>query len=198
MKKDMPTMLEVGDKVVSHDLITDRFVCNLARCKGVCCVEGESGAPLEEAETGILKREYRNIKPFLREEGNRAISKQGTWVVDADRESVTPLVEGRECAYAVFEGGIARCGIEKAWEAGATPFRKPVSCHLYPMRVKKLSGFTGMHYDRWNICDPAREYGEKQNVPVFRFLKEAIVRKYGEDFYRQLEIIEQNHQNGTG
>ncbi len=192
MKKDIPTMMEIGDKVVSLDLINCRFVCDLDRCKGVCCVDGESGAPLEAGETETLDREYPNIRPYLREEGNRAIAKQGTWVVDTDQETVTPLVEGKECAYAVFEGDIAYCGIERAWEAGVTSFRKPVSCHIYPMRVKNYRGFTGMNYDRWKICDPAREHGEKEDVPVFRFLREAIERKYGEEFYRKLEIISRN------
>ncbi len=192
MKKDIPTMMEIEDKVVSLDLITCRFVCDLDRCKGVCCVEGESGAPLEAAETRILNEEYTRIRPYLREEGNEAIGQQGPWVVDADRESVTPLIGGRECAYAVFEEGIARCGIEVAYESGATSFRKPVSCHIYPMRVKNYRGFTGMNYDRWKICDPARELGEKLDVPVFRFLREPIERKYGKAFYRKLEMISRN------
>jgi hypothetical protein len=189
MRKDLPTMIEVEDKVVSMDLITCRFACDLSRCKGACCVEGESGAPLEAAEVRILNREYASIRPFLREEGNEAIGQLGPWVVDADRETVTPLVQGRECAYAVFEDGIARCGIEKAYESGATSFRKPVSCHIYPMRVKSFRGITGMNYDRWMICDPARELGEKEDVPVFRFLREAIERKYGKEFYGKLEMI---------
>ncbi|MFC2113035.1 DUF3109 family protein [Bacteroidota bacterium] len=192
MKKDIPTMIEIGDKVVTLDLITEKFVCNLDVCKGVCCVHGESGAPLESEEVDILDNQYPDIAPFLREEGNSAIQKQGTWVIDTDKESVTPLIEGNECAYAIFEKGIARCGIEKAFEAGATTFRKPVSCHIYPIRVKRYKGFTALNYDRWKICDPARAYGEEKDVPVYRFLQESIVRKYGEEFYKKLEIISHN------
>ena len=192
MKKDLPSMMEIGDKVVSLDLITNKFVCDLDKCKGVCCVNGESGAPLEAGEVDILDAEIANIRPCLREGGNRAIDRQGTWVIDTDKENVTPLIDGKECAYAIFEDGIARCGIEKAWEAGATSLRKPISCHIYPIRVKKYRGFTAINYDRWKICDPARSCGENNDVPVYRFLREAIERKYGEEFYRKLEIISRN------
>ena len=191
MKKDIPTMMEIGDKVVSLDLITKKFVCKLDKCKGVCCVEGESGAPLEQDEVGILEDEYEKIRPYLREGGNRAIEKLGTSVIDADGEMVTPLIEGKECAYAIFEGEIARCGIEKAFEAGAVSLRKPISCHIYPIRIKEYKGFKAVNYDLWPICDPARAHGEKLGIPVYRFLRESIIRKYGEEFYAKLETIAQ-------
>lgn len=190
MKRDTQTMIELGDKVISLDIIREKFVCDLARCKGICCVEGESGAPLEDEEVELLDAEYQRIKPYLCEAGQKAVEEQGTSIRDADQEMVTPLVEGRrECAYCVFEDGIARCGIEKAWEAGATRFRKPVSCHIYPIRVKKYKGFTAVNYDRWMVCDPARVHGELKNVPVYRFVKSAIERKFGRDFYRKLQIL---------
>ncbi len=192
MKKDIPTMMEIGNKVVSLDLVTEKFVCNLDKCKGICCVEGESGAPLEDEEAKILDEEYENFAPYLRKVGREAVEKQGTWVIDSDREKVTPLIEGKECAYAIFEGEIARCGIEKAFEEGATSFRKPISCHIYPIRVKRFNSLTAVNYDRWPICDPAREFGEQENVPVYRFLKESILRKYGEEFYKKLEIVAHN------
>jgi hypothetical protein len=202
MKKDLPTMMEIGDKVVSLDLVTEKFICDLDICRGVCCVDGESGAPLEAGEVELLEREYGKIAPYLREEGKRAISESGTWVIDLDKENVTPLIEGKECAYAIFENGIARCGIEKAFEHGATSFRKPISCHIYPIRAKEYSSFTALNYDRWKVCDPARICGVKKNMPVYRFLKDSIIRKWGEDFYRKLEIVSQNtgqdHPDGTG
>ena len=185
-------MMEIGDKVISLEIITQKFVCDLDKCRGVCCVHGESGAPLESGEVDILDRDIGKIRPYLRDEGNRTIYKQGAWVVDADKETVTPLIEGRECAYAIFEDGIARCGIEKAYEQGATSFRKPISCHIYPIRLKRYRGFTAMNYDRWAICDPARDCGNQKNVPVYRFLREAIERKYGEEFYKKLEIVSRN------
>lgn len=189
MKKDISSMIEIDDKVISLDLIREKFVCDLEKCRGVCCVDGESGAPLDEDEVEILEKDYEKIRSYLREEGRRAIEKQGTWVVDADQEMVTPLIDGKECAYAIFEEGIARCGIEKACEAGATSFQKPISCHIYPIRVKKYKGFTAVNYDRWKICDTARIYGEKKDVPVYRFLREAIERKYGAGFYKKLELV---------
>ncbi len=183
-------MIELGDKVVSFDIIREKFVCDLAKCKGICCVEGESGAPLDDEEVKQLKAEYDKIKPYLREEGREAIAYQGTSIRDADREMVTPLVGGHhECAYAVFENGIARCGIEKAWEDGATGLRKPVSCHIYPIRIKNYASMEAVNYDRWKVCEPARQHGERQNVPVYRFVRDAIERKFGKDFYQKLQII---------
>jgi len=183
-------MIEIGDKVVSLDIIREKFVCDLAKCKGICCVEGESGAPLEDDEVRLLEEEYDHIKPYLREEGIKAVENQGTAVRDADQEMVTPLVGGKhECAYAIFENDIARCGIEKAWEEGATGFRKPVSCHIYPIRVKNYNNLKAVNYDRWKVCDPALLKGERENVPVYRFVKDAIERKFGTDFYHKLQII---------
>jgi hypothetical protein len=190
MKKDVPTMIEIGYKVVSLDIVREKFVCDLAKCKGICCVEGESGAPLEDDEVKMLMAEYDKIRPYLREEGISAIEQQGTAVRDADQEMVTPLVGGKaECAYAIFENNFARCGIEKAWEEGATAFRKPVSCHIYPIRVKNHNNLLAVNYDRWKVCDPARVHGEMENVPVYRFVKDAIERKFGADFYQKLRII---------
>lgn len=182
-------MFEIGDKVVSLDVIREHFVCDLEQCKGICCVEGESGAPLEEEEVDLLSKEIESIKPYLRSEGIRAIEQQGTSLMDAEQEMVTPLNAGKECAYAIFENGIARCGIEKAYEEGATNFRKPVSCHIYPIRVKHYKGFKAINYDRWPICDPARICGSRHKTPVYRFVQSAIERKYGKDFFEKLEII---------
>ena len=182
-------MVEIDDKVISLEVIEKRFCCDLEKCKGACCVQGESGAPLEEEEVEILEKEYPAFREFLRSEGNLAIQEQGTFVVDIDLEMVTPLVDGKECAYAIFEDGIARCGIEKAFEQGKTSFRKPVSCHIYPIRVKSYNAFKAVNYDRWPICNVARSLGEEQNVRIFRFVRAGIERKFGPDFYQKLEIL---------
>ena len=182
-------MIQIGDKVVSRELFDNHFICHLDKCEGNCCVHGDAGAPLEGSEADFLKENIEDIIPFLRPEGIRAIREKGTWVVDEDGDQVTPLVGREECAYVVFENGIARCGIEKAYEAGKTEFRKPVSCHLYPIRVSRLSNATALNYHRWGICEPARVLGKKNGVPVFRFLKDPIIRVYGEEFYNELEII---------
>jgi hypothetical protein len=198
MKKGLPTMVEIDDMVISLDVVEKRFFCDLASCKGVCCVHGESGAPLDDDEVKILEDEYPSFKNYLRSEGIDAIEKQGTSVIDVDQEMVTPLIDGRECAYAIFEDGIARCGIEKAYDEGDTSFRKPVSCHIYPIRIKRYNNMTAVNYDLWPICDDARIMGENKDVPVFRFVRDAVERKFGQDFYKKLEIlsdqIEKDHE----
>ena len=186
--ENAPAMFEIDKTIVSIDVVEKKFVCDLEKCRGYCCVHGESGAPLENEEADILEDIYPHIRGFLRKEGIKAIEKQGTSVVDNDNERVTPLIMGKECAYAVFEKGIAGCGIEKAYEQGATGFRKPLSCHLYPIRIKKFHDFEAVNYDRWSICEPAREAGIRKNVPVFRFVREAIIRKFGAEYFKKLEI----------
>jgi Fe-S-cluster containining protein len=180
-------MKKIGSTLISDDLGSKHFVCDLAKCKGACCVKGDSGAPLTDEETEILNTIFADIKSYLREEGIKAIEVQGAWVIDSDGDKVTPLVDNKECAYVVFEKGIAFCGIEKAFLAGATDFRKPVSCHLYPVRVKVFRDFTAINYDQWEICDPARVKGLNQKVTVQEFVKEALIRRFGQDWYNKLK-----------
>jgi len=188
-------MLLIENKLISEDLFDKHFVCDLSACKGACCVEGESGAPLEEEELSILDDIFEEVKPFLREEGALAIEEQGKYIQDSDGDWVTPLREGKECAYTIFdEKGIAGCGIEKAFFAGETTFRKPISCHLYPIRTKQLSEYEAMNYHQWPICAPACECGSKLQMPIYKFCKDAIIRKYGEEFYAQLEFAEKNRE----
>ena len=183
-------MIQIGDKLVSLELLKEEFVCNLGACKGACCVEGQSGAPLTDEEVLIIEEEYENVRPFLRNEGVEAIEQQGTSMIDSDGDHVTPLREGKECAYTVFdESGTAQCGIELAWKDGKTSFRKPVSCHLYPIRTKRYPTFEAVNYERWQICKPACKLGAELKVPVFKFAKEALIRKYGEAWYEELELV---------
>ena len=181
-------MIQIDDKLISEDIFSEAFVCNLTRCKGACCVEGDVGAPLDKDETVILEAIFEQVKPFLREEGVKAIEEQGTWTIDPlDQDYVTPMVEGEECAYVIFdEKGITKCGIEKAYENGAVDWPKPISCHLYPIRTKEYDAFTAFNYDRWPICAPACELGKELQVPVYKFLKSPLIRKYGEEFYATL------------
>jgi hypothetical protein len=194
----MQTLFEIDSKIVSLDLIQVKFACDLGKCKGYCCVYGESGAPLEEEEAGILKKIFPEIKKILRPEGILAIERQGTSVVDDDKDSVTPLVGKMECAYAIFEDGMARCGIEKAFEAGIISFRKPVSCHLYPVRIKKYKGFEALNYDYWHVCEPARINGTELNIPVYVFVRDALIRKYGEEFAGKLDQLAQEIADAEG
>ncbi|MFW5644752.1 MAG: DUF3109 family protein [Bacteroidota bacterium] len=182
-------MIQIGDKIVSTDLFEEVFHCHLDKCHGNCCVYGDSGAPLEEDEAKGLEDYYENIKEFISDKGVEAIEDQGEWVVDGDGDKVTPLIQGNECAYTYFKNGIAFCGIEKAWEQGKVPFKKPLSCHLYPIRVSKVGDMTALNYHRWPICDPARRLGREMALPVFRFLKDAIIRAWGREFYQEMELV---------
>lgn len=181
-------MIQIDDKLISEEIFSEEFVCNLSKCKGACCVEGDMGAPLDKSETEILEKLYPKIKPFLPESGRKSIEQQGTWVVDdSDGCFVTPMVENSECAYVIFdENGITKCGIEKAFEAGAVDWQKPISCHLYPIRIKEYKTFSAINYDEWNICNAACKLGKELKVPVYKFLKTPLIRKYGEEFYQIL------------
>ncbi|NEQ48712.1 MAG: DUF3109 family protein [Leptolyngbya sp. SIO3F4] len=184
-------MIEVGRALIHPDLLQEKFVCDLAACKGACCVEGDAGAPLEEEELALLDENQENIRPFLRPEGIAALEAQGNYIRDIDGEWVTPLVDGKECAYTTFDtDGTAHCGIEQAHRAGATDFRKPLSCHLYPVRIQTYRDFDAVNYDRWDICKPACACGSELNVKVFRFVKDALIRKYGGEWYAELETID--------
>lgn len=181
-------MIVNGDTLVHEDVLKEEFVCNLSRCRGACCVQGNSGAPLEEDELAVLEENYHLIKPYLEPKGVAAIEEQGVHVRDFEGDRTTPCVDGdKECAYAIFEDGVAKCGIEKAWQEGQISFRKPISCHLYPIRITRYPEFEVLNYDRWSICASACSLGAELKVPVFKFLKEALVRKYGEDWYTGLE-----------
>lgn len=184
-------MIEHRNTLISEDLFEKRFVCDLNACKGACCVEGESGAPLLKEEAEQIEKLWPKYKSYIPEKGRQAVAEQGFSVIDEDGDLVTPLVDGKkECAFTVFdEKGIALCGVEKAWKDGAIPFRKPISCHLYPIRVVKLKEHDGLNYHKWPICKPACTCGAKLDVPVYRFLKDALVRAYGQEWYEELEVI---------
>lgn len=183
-------MIELGKTIISQDIFEKDFVCNLSACKGACCIEGDGGAPVTQEEIKILEEIYPKVEPYLRPEGIAAIKKQGTSVQDWDGEMVTPLVNGKECAYVIFdEKGITKCGIEKAYEDGVVHFKKPISCHLYPIRVTHYRDFDALNYHKWDICSPACTLGAELKVPVYRFLKDALIRKYGEDWYAEVEQI---------
>lgn len=184
-------MIEIDDKIVSADLLHECFMCDLAACKGACCVKGNAGAPLEAEEVDILEREYENYKPYMTPEGIAAVERQGFMVIDEDGDYTTPLVDDAECAYFCRENGITFCAIEKAWKEGRTAFQKPISCHLYPIRLVRFSnGTTGLNYHRWSVCEPARICGKKSGIPVYKALHEPIVRCFGEAFYEELEAAE--------
>jgi hypothetical protein len=185
-------MFQLGKTIVSEDILEKEFVCNLSACKGACCVDGDAGAPLSQAETQILEDIYPKVKPFLRKEGIAAIEAQGTWTKGTDGDLETPLVNNKDCAYVIYDGKTALCGIEQAYNQGEVGWKKPVSCHLYPIRVKDFTEFAAVNYDKWEICNDACSLGMALEVPVYKFVKEALIRRFGEDWYLELEKVAQD------
>lgn len=187
-------MFKLGHTLVSEEILENDFVCNLTACKGACCVDGDAGAPLEDKETEILVDIFSKVKPFLRPEGVKAIEEHGAFVKGEDGEWETPLINKSECAYVVFSGtGIAKCGLEEAYEKGITKWKKPISCHLYPVRVKEYTQLTAVNYHKWQVCDPACELGKSLKVPIYKFVKEALIRKFGKKWYNELEQAANDH-----
>lgn len=184
-------MIAIDNTLVSEELLEKKFVCDLNACKGECCVAGDSGAPLEDRETTILDDIYEDVKPYMAADGIKAIEAQGKYLIDFDGDIVTPLVEDKHCAYVYFENEIAKCAIEKAYYEGKIDFKKPISCHLYPVRISKYKDFEAVNYDKWNICSPACDCGSKLGVKVYQFLKEPLTRKYGEKWYEQLKLYDE-------
>ncbi|MDG1397737.1 MAG: DUF3109 family protein [Polaribacter sp.] len=187
-------MFQLGKTIVSEDIIEKDFVCNLSACKGACCVDGEAGAPLEKEEAKILEEIYPKIKPFLRQEGIDVIEKQGAWTTSEWGELETPLINDADCAYVIFdENKTALCGIEEAYNSGEIGWKKPISCHLYPIRVKDYSEFSAVNYHKWEICDDACSLGKELQVPVYKFVKQALIRKFGQNWYDELEKVAEKH-----
>ncbi len=183
-------MINLGKTIISDEVTSVHFACDLPNCRGACCIEGDAGAPLEEEEISLLEDHIEEIKQFMRGEGIKEIENTGVFDYDAAGKYVTPLVEGKECAFVYFENGIARCAVEKAYVEKKIPFQKPVSCHLYPIRIKRLKENDAVNYHKWDICNPALEEGIKQKTPLYKFLEEALIRKYGSSWFdRLLKII---------
>lgn len=186
-------LIEVKDAVVSTQIFERKFVCDLNACKGACCIEGDAGAPLTFEEIDLLEDNLEHILPFMRPEGVAEVERAGVFYIDDENEPVTALVNGGECAFVYFDDkGITKCAVEQAYSTGKTNFKKPISCHLYPIRVKKFNELQALTYDVWPICAPACSCGEKLDVPVYRFLKEPLIRAFGEEFFEELVVVDKN------
>lgn len=186
-------MIQIDDKIVSLDILREKFCCDITACKGICCVEGSSGAPMDADEGERFEEEYPNYEKWLTEEGRQAIAQQGFMVLDVDNDLTTPLINNEQCAYSFTENGITLCAVERAFLEGVSKFRKPASCHLYPIRVAKFkNGTLGLNYHCWNVCNPALKLGKKLETPLYVSLKAPITEYFGEDFYRQLEEVAAN------
>ena len=181
-------MIILDNVVVTDEFLNAQFCCCLPRCKGWCCVAGDAGAPLEAAEIEQIEDNLEAIKPFMRPEGIKVVEENDVYDYDETGELVTPLVNGEECAFVYFhENGTALCAIEKAYLEGKCDFWKPISCHLYPIRLMEKDGFTHILYHEWSVCVPAKRKGEREGIPLWKFLKAPMIRKFGEDWYERLE-----------
>lgn len=191
-------MIDIDGKIVSSDILTVRFACDLSACRGACCVEGNAGAPLEDDEIDILEAEFDAYREYMTPAGIAAVERQGFMVVDSEGDYTTPLVDDADCAFAFTQDGVVLCAIEKAYREGRTQFAKPVSCHLYPIRVKKFgNGTFGLNYHRWNICSSACRSGEERGKRIYESLKEPIIRRFGEEFYEGLEAAAEHLEKLT-
>ena len=179
-------MIVINNALISEEIRDVRFCCDLEKCKGACCIEGDAGAPLNEEEISELEDCIDRIKPYMSQGGISVVEKSGVFDYDMHGEYVTPLIDDKDCAFVYYENKIARCAIEKACEEKKIDFRKPLSCHLYPIRIKKYGQSEAVNYHTWHICKPAYTRGKDINLPLYKFLKEPLTRKFGEDWYGQL------------
>lgn len=190
-------MIAINNTIVSEHLLEKKFVCDLNACKGECCVAGDAGAPLEIEEISIMEDLLDIIKPYLPKDGIKAIEKNGVFVIDEDGDHTTPLVKGKHCAFTYFENNIAKCSFEKAFYDGKTTWKKPISCHLYPVRITKFKDYDAVNFHNWEVCKPACVCGGKLDVPVYKFLREPLIRKYGEEWYQQLEFANKMNKDAS-
>ncbi|MGL4781210.1 MAG: DUF3109 family protein [Bacteroidales bacterium] len=189
-------MLQIENTVISLDVIEQEFICDLQACLGACCIEGDAGAPLEEDEKTKIEEILPLIWDDLSPAAQEIIKEQGVAYIDEDKDLVTSIVNGKDCVFTCYEkGGMCHCAIEKAYREGKTDFYKPVSCHLYPIRVDKYPAFSALNYHKWKICGAAQVLGRKHGLKVYEFLKEPLIRKFGESWYQQLDIAAKHLNN---
>ena len=180
--------MQVGKVLLSTEIVTEYFCCDLSACHGQCCVDGESGAPLTLDEAAELERLLPMIEDSLSAEARKVIADQGVAYVDVEGDLVTSIVNGQDCVFTCYEDGCCLCAAERAYREQLTDWCKPISCALYPIREKRLSnGYVGLNYHRWSVCDPARRKGQELRLPLYRFLKSPLTRRFGEAWYKELE-----------
>lgn len=186
-------MIEIGKAIVSLDVLESKFCCDLHQCKGACCIEGDSGAPLTPDEAETIERLYPSFREYLSETNITEIAKQGFSLIDQDGDLVTPIVGNNECVFTfVDDQGITLCAIERAFFEKKTDFRKPVSCHLFPIRITAYKRFDGVNYEKLKICKPGRACGKSNDLPLWKYLRDPLIRKYGESWYDELELVVNN------
>lgn len=193
-------MIQIQQTIISDDIFKEHFICDLCKCKGQCCVDGESGAPLEQHEFEDINEILPEIWDDLSPAAQYLINEQGIAYTDYDGELVTSIIKGRECVFTYFdENGVCKCAIDNAYSEGRINVQKPISCHLYPIRLKEYVEFTAVNYHKWSVCEPAVDLGRQKGLPLFRFLKEPLIRKFGENWYNEVceaaILIEKNNEN---
>ena len=190
---NIPPILEIGGILISSEIITECFCCDYEKCKGICCVEGSDGAPVTLDEIASIEDALDTVWPMLSASAQSVIDKQGVAYADRDGDMVTSIVRGKDCVFTCFDGDNCLCALEKAYRDGKTQFCKPISCALYPIREKQFSGgLIGLNYHRWAVCKNAVEKGKALGLPIYQFLKEPLIRRFGEAWYQELcEVAEQ-------
>lgn len=183
-------MIKINDTLVTLDLIEQYFLCDLNSCRGECCIEGDAGAPISKEEYEKLKELVEIVWDDLTPVAKEVISNQGVGYIDEDGDLVTSIVNGRDCVFTTYaENGMCFCAIEKAFREGRTDFYKPISCHLYPVRITNYPDFTAVNYHKWKICKCAEVLGRKEKVRAYQFLKEPLIRRFGKEWYNELSLI---------
>ena len=188
MVKDLPPILDIGGILISSDILTERFCCDYEKCKGICCVEGDAGAPVTMDEIADMEEALDTVWADLSASAQSVIDRQGVAYTDKDGDLVTSIVRGKDCVFTCYDSqGNCQCAIQKARLKGEITIDKPLSCSLYPLREKTLSdGLVGLNYHRWEVCAGARLLGRKRHIPVYQFLQEPLVRRFGQQWYDEL------------
>ena len=187
-------MIKIDNTLVSEEILEKKFVCDLSSCKGACCIEGNSGAPLEKSELKKLEHSYQHIKQYMTDDGIKEVESNGTWTVDNDGDYETPLVKNKECVYAYYDKNkILKCSIETAFNKNKINFKKPISCELYPIRVNVIGNLSALNYHNWEICNSACILGEKLKVETYIFLKKGLIKKFGKSWYNKLQKVAKNY-----
>ncbi len=187
-------MIVIDETIVSEDLLKVRFSCDLSKCLGACCIEGDAGAPLEEEEISVIEDALEKIKPYMTPEGIAVVEEFGVFDYDIAGSYVTPLINDRECAFIIFENNIAKCAIEKAFFEKKIKYRKPLSCHLYPVRITEYEEYDAVNYHKWEICKSACSNGQRLKMPLYQYLEEPLTRAYGRDWYKKLDEYANDHK----
>lgn len=185
-------MIQIGNQIVSLDVLEKEFCCDLSKCKGVCCIEGDAGAPITDEEISNYQKDLDKILPYLPDKNQQVLKEKGVFYFDEEHEKVTMLVDNAECAFVEHKDGLLLCGIEQAYRDGKISVQKPISCHLYPIRCHTYRDFEALNYESWSICSDALCKGKKEGLKVYQFLKEPLIRKYGQEWYDELcEVAKQ-------